>query len=383
MKNYTWHKTILAVLRIVAGPFVKLIMGYRCERNKGPDAPSIIISNHNTDLDPALVALGFTRHMYFVASEHALREGLRSRILSFVFAPISINKSHADIQAIKEILRRVKAGASVCLFAEGDRSYNGKTGRIAPSTAKLVKTSKADLITYRIEGGYFTTPRWAKHKRDGRMRGRIVNRYSADDIKSMTEEQVLSIIECDTYENAYERQKEKLVRYRGKDLAETIETALYLCPACKKIGGIKSKGDRFFCDCGLEARYSDTGFLEGENLPFCTIAEWDAWQAEQLAENVEKAGDQPICEDKEQQLFKVKAAIGKEPAGEGAMYIDREKFFCAGQTFPLRHIARFAVVGRMTLLFALTDGTAYEVQSAIPRSALKYKEIFRILREKA
>ncbi|MDR0491118.1 MAG: 1-acyl-sn-glycerol-3-phosphate acyltransferase [Oscillospiraceae bacterium] len=382
MKYYAWHKTIYALLRVFAGPFIKLVMGYRCDRLKGPDVPSIVIANHNTNLDPALVALGFSRHMYFVASEHALRKGFGSRVLSCVFAPISINKSHADVFAIREMLRRLKAGASVGLFAEGDRSYNGTTGRIALSTAKLVKTSGADLITFRIEGGYFTAPRWAKHKRGGKMSGRMISRYPAGDVKEMTEEQVLGIIERDTYENAYERQKERLVRYRGKDLAETIETALYLCPACKKIGGIRSKGDRFFCECGLEAVYSDTGFLEGENLPFSTIAEWDTWQAGQLAENVEKAGDRPICVDKGQKLFRVRAAVGNEPAGEGAMYIDREKFFCAGQTFPLRHIARFAVVGRMTLLFALTDGTSYEVQSAVPRSALKYKEIFRILREK-
>ena len=382
MKRYKWHKSIYLVLRYVAGPFVKLFMGYKCKRQRGPEAPSIIIANHNSNLDPALVGVAFSRHIYFVASEHAFRNGFASKLMTFVFNPIAINKSHADIFAIKEMLRRLKAGANVCLFAEGDRSYNGMTGKIAPSTAKLVKASGAGLITFRIEGGYFTTPRWARKKRGGRMSGTVVSRYTAAEVKEMTEQQIMAVIERDTYENAYERQRENPIRYKGKNLAESIETAIYLCPACKKIGGIKSKGDRFYCKCGLEAVYTETGFLEGKDLPFSTIAEWDAWQAEQLAENIEEAGDAPICSDEAQKLFRVRTAASNEPEGEGAMFIDKERFHCAGKSFPLMQIARFTVVGRMTLQFALTDGTSYEVKSAVPRSAVKYKEIFRIINEK-
>ena len=171
MKHYSWHKFILCVLRYSAGLFVRLFMGYKCRKQAGPDIPSLIISNHNTNLDPALVELGFTRHMYFLASEHAFRNGLPSRLLKFVFGPIPINKTRPDISSIKEIIRRIKAGASVCLFAEGDRSFNGITSPIALSTAKLAKASGADLITFRLVGGYFTSPRWSKKVRRGRMSG--------------------------------------------------------------------------------------------------------------------------------------------------------------------------------------------------------------------
>lgn len=379
MKRYLWHRVIYAVLRVVAGPFVKLVFGYRCKKVKGPEAPAIVIANHNADLDPAFIGLGFSRHIYFVASEHAFRWGLGSKILKFVFDPIPINKTHADIFAIKEMLRRLKAGASIGLFAEGDRSYNGTTGKIPASTAKLVKAGKADLITFRIEGGYFTTPRWGVNKRKGRMSGAVVNRYGAAELKAMSEEQIMAAIEKDIYEDAYERQRENPVRYKGKKLAETIETALYICPACKKIGSLRSKDDKLFCECGLEGTYTETGRLEGGDIPFTTITEWDGWQTRHLAETIEKADSGPICSDEGQKLYKVIAAKDNELIGEGRMYIDRENFHCAGHTFALDQIARIVVVGRMTLQFALTDGTSYEVHSERPRSALKYKEAFRIL----
>lgn len=379
MEHYLWHRFIFAVLRVVAGPFVKLSMRYKCKKEKGPDAPSLIISNHNTDLDPAMVAQGFSRHIYFLTSEHALRGGFASKILRSVFSPIPINKTRNDVSAIKEMLHRLRAGANVCLFAEGDRSFCGMTGPVAVSTAKLAKTSGVDLITFRLEGGYLTSPRWANKMRKGRMTGAIVNKYTAAELKTMSNGQVLEAIERDIYEDAYERQKEKAYCFRGENLAESIETALYLCPRCKKIGTIRSEGDRFSCSCGLSAEFTETGFLEGEDLPFSALTEWGAWQRDQLEEVIGNAGDGPICSDEGQQLFEVRAAVEKKLVGEGTMSISRDSFHCAGMTFPLEQITRFAIVGQMTLLFGLKEGATYEVRSAAPRNALKYKEIFRRL----
>ena len=75
MKHYLWHRIAFYILRNTAGMLLKRIMKYKCSKHKGPKAPSLIVSNHTTDLDPALVAMGFARQMYFLASEHAFRNG--------------------------------------------------------------------------------------------------------------------------------------------------------------------------------------------------------------------------------------------------------------------------------------------------------------------
>jgi len=369
------------VLRLSTGSLVKRVMRYRCKKTKGPFSPSLIISNHCTDLDPPMVGLAFSRQMYFLASEHAFRNGFPSKVMKFLFDPIPISKTRTDIHAIREILRRLKRGANVCLFAEGDRTFTGRTVPISASTAKLAKASGADLITFRIEGGFFTHPRWAKKQRKGEMSGRIVNKYSAEELKTMTEEQVLSLIERDVFEDAYERQKVKFTRFRGNDLAESIETALFLCPGCKKLGSIRSEGNSFSCECGLSGIFTETGMLVGESLPFSTMTDWGDWQLEELSEIVNNAGDGPICSDECQMLFEVRVAVDKKLLGEGRMQIGRDGFSCAGRLFPLECITRFAVAGQMTLLFSLKDGSTYEVRSEVPRSALKYREIFRLLTE--
>jgi 1-acyl-sn-glycerol-3-phosphate acyltransferase len=59
-------------------------------RTRGPRQGAVSdLANHNTDLDPALLALSFPYHMYFVASEHVFRKGFVSWLLKYFFAPIS------------------------------------------------------------------------------------------------------------------------------------------------------------------------------------------------------------------------------------------------------------------------------------------------------
>ena len=383
VKHSKRHLFLFKTVRFIVKPVIKLIFGYHCKAEKGPDRPSFIISNHNCNLDPAFVTFGFSGHFYFVASEHAFRKGFPSKLLRFVFDPIPIDKARMDSTALREMFRRIKAGHSICIFAEGNRSFNGVTGdNVGIATAKMVRLSGADLITFRFEGVYFTTPRWGKTIRRGKMTGSVTGRYSAEEVKAMTNEQVLELIQRGIREYAYDRQKENPTRYRGKKRAEDIETVLYLCPKCKKIGTIRSEGNNFSCECGMNATYTETGFLEGSpagQLPFSTITDWDKWQTEQLAAMVNNAGSEPVCTDENQQLNAVQAATENTPVGKGRMSISRTEFHCAGKTFPLKEIKQFAIVGQMTLLFSLKNGAQYEVCSPFPRSATKYLEIFNIL----
>jgi 1-acyl-sn-glycerol-3-phosphate acyltransferase len=384
MKQYRLHLLIFKILHNAVAPFLKLIMDYKCVAVEGPEVPTLIVANHNTNLDPALVAISFSKHMYFVASEHALRKGFGSALLKRFMAPIPINKTQADARAIKDVIRRLRAGHSVCIFAEGNRSYNGVTGPIALSMAKLVKLSGAALMTYRLEGGYFTSPRWSTNMRRGRMRGSLVGNYSPAELKEMTPSQILKIMEQDIYENAYDRQEEKLIHYFGKRLAENIETALYQCPSCKKIGTIYSHGSRFYCECGLSGGYRTTGYLSGKDIPFTTVTQWCQWQEEQLPILIQEAEKNPgkiICRDENQKLYRVEVAKKSILLGEGEMYMSTEDFFCAGISFPLHEIGEFAIVDQMTLLFSDKSGTEYEVRSDEPRSPLKYAELFRVLEE--
>ena len=125
-----------------------------------------------TTWDPLLLAMSFPdKPIRFVASEHIFRHGLVSRLLTWLVAPIPRKKAASGADTVMASLRALKAGDSVCIFAEGDASWDGLTHPVFPATGKLARMAGVPLVTYRLEGGYLSLPRWSKKLRRGKMRG--------------------------------------------------------------------------------------------------------------------------------------------------------------------------------------------------------------------
>lgn len=216
------HRAVYRFCKATLGGIIQNIYGFHPEKAQLGKGPYLITANHNGDLDPALVAMSFPDHMYFVASEHIFRKGFASWLLKYLFAPISRVKGMTDATAALNIIRAIKKNTNVFLFAEGNRSYNGVTGPIFPATGKLAKATGASLVTYRMEGGYLTTPRWSHGTRKGHMRGYVVNIYTPEQLKQMTPEEVNDRIREDIMEDAFDRQRTMPYRYKGKDRTRCI-----------------------------------------------------------------------------------------------------------------------------------------------------------------
>ncbi|NLT13908.1 MAG: 1-acyl-sn-glycerol-3-phosphate acyltransferase, partial [Clostridiales bacterium] len=235
------HRIIWRILRFPAMLFFKILFNYSCEQAPRIDRPFLLIANHVTDLDPVMVGLSFRQQMYFVASEHLFRKGLLSKLLVWLVAPIPRIKGSTDTVSAMNIMRALKNKANVGLFAEGDKSWDGRTGRLHPTTGRLVKASRAALVTYKLTGGYLSSPRWSKRLRRGRMYGRIVNVYTPEQLHAMTTEEITNAINADVFVDAYEEQRREKIPYKGKELASGLENALYACPACQEVCRLKSR----------------------------------------------------------------------------------------------------------------------------------------------
>ena len=176
------HQRLWGFERFICRVLVKIKFNFSGKLND-PEGPYIVLSNHVTDWDPLMVGSTFRRHMYFVASEHIYRLGFLSKLISFFLSPIARQKGGNAAGTVKAILRTLKDGYNVCFFPEGNRSWDGRTWEFTESTGKLVRASGASLITYKLTGGYFSSPRWAgKSIRRGSMKGEIVGIYSPEEI---------------------------------------------------------------------------------------------------------------------------------------------------------------------------------------------------------
>lgn len=361
-------------------PITKILYDYSCDEVKDIEAPYLVLANHNCDLDPVFLGLAFPQQMYFIASEHVYRAGFASRLLRFVFEPIAKRKGTSDALTVMKAIRTLRSGKNVCLFPEGQKSFNGLTGDIHVATGKLVKASKATLVTYKFEGGYFTTPRWGKGIRKGKITGKLVNIYTKEQLDSLSAEEITEIIKKDLYEDAYARQNEKPVKCKSKNIAEHLESALCVCPSCNKIDTLSSKKDTLFCkECGLVAKL-DNYYQFIDKKPFATITEWDLFQQAFIKSLVQKqtAEDlsQPIFYNQNVILKAVKAEHQEEDLGNGSFQLYSNKFVFVTEKehleFDFNTIADISMFGRQSLVFSDIQGNYYELTSETIMNVRKY-----------
>ena len=377
MDPYRRHVWIYRFLSVLVRPVLRAKFNLSGEKLQA-DGPFLLVSNHVTGWDPLLVGVCLGgRQAYFVASEHIFRLGLLTKVLHWLLAPIPRRKASTGMDTVKACLRHLHAGHSVCLFAEGEQCWDGRTGPIFPATGKLAKSSGAALVTFRLEGGYLSLPRWGKHICRGAVHGHPVGVYSPKELKKLSPQEINALIERDIAEDAWARQRQRPVRYRGKRRAEGMERALYACPGCRRIGTLRTDRDRVFCPCGFERRYTEYGFFEPRE-PFETLADWDLWQRELLrARDFAHEGDL-LFQDEGLELKRIQSDHREELLALGTLRQFEDRLECEGQRFPLPEIRSMAMVQTHLLLFS-SGGNYYQLRSSTGVNLRKYLEIWKEL----
>lgn len=368
------------------GPVVRLIYKYKCDSFAKIKGPYFLLLNHNVNLDPAFAGIAANRRLCFVASEHIMREGIGTWAVTHFFKPIIHVKGKAGVNTLASIIRTLKSGTCVCMFPEGNRSFNGLTGEIPDVTGKLARKSGVKLITLRVEGGYFTQPRWGFSVRKGQLYGHLMHVYEPDELKAMTDAEVTAAIQRDLYEDAYATQAEKRVPFKGKDLAKGLETAVYMCPRCRRFGTLHSKSDQLMCECGFSACFDEYGDLKCDDGTVTGVTAMDRLQHEELNRRL----DESYSSGKHRELFADVVIANK--VGEGHKVIETTeselKAFSDhiefnGRSFQIGDFAGMAVHSRNTITVHISaDGAQYEVFGADEMfNALKYLYLYNYLYE--
>ena len=386
-KVYKRHKRIWAFCWHVAKPFFRMKYGYTAELAPNIEGPCLVLANHTCNLDPVLAAFSFRKHMYFVASEHVYRQGFASKVLYWGFEPIAKMKGTTDTLAVMKAIRALRSGKNVCLFPEGNRTFNGKTGPIFDATGKLVKTSGATLVTYKFEGGYFTNPRWGYGIRKGKMTGHVVNIYSPEQLKEMTPAEITNCIRKDIQENAYERQAQNPIAFKGKNLAVGMESAVCVCPKCREIDSIVTNENTVSCKkCGVSTQYSPYGYFN-DDFAFKTVEEWDAWQDEFYKTYIEekKTSTEPLFHDEQMTMKTLSVDHQEVVVGTGDLYLYNDRIeFKAGDaaiTVTIAEIPDIALFNKDNLVFSDGKGVHYEVKGTTLKNVRKYVHVCNFIKQ--
>ena len=377
MEEQKKREIIYKVIRAVGTPIVRFIFNYSYDSIDGAEGPFLLLANHTTDADSAFLGLASKRQVYFVATENLTRMPHFGKLLMKLFDPIIHYKGTVGVRTARIILRHLRKGHNVAMFPEGNRTFNGLTCPIPKATGELARVSGATLVTYRIKGGYFTSPRWHKKSRKGRIKGELVGIYTHEQLMAMTPEEVDKVIERDLFVDAYAEQEKDPVRFKGKDLAECLESTLFLCPSCGQVGHLHSKGDLLYCDCGYEATYDEYGYLNEKDGTVRKVTDLDVAQRKYIEDYPKDSSDEEIfCDSISEEIVDENHEVTEVKDVTFKAFPDR--FTVSGKKILFDDIEAIAVNQRNLLLIHLRGQKAlYQYRGPIYFNALKYLYLFR------
>jgi 1-acyl-sn-glycerol-3-phosphate acyltransferase len=118
----------------------------------------IIVPNHQTYADPALVTIPVRRPIYYMAWSRLFEIPLFGALIRILRAfPVQIESS--DPKATRDAVRLLQDGHAVMIFPEGERSGDGTVGRFKPGAFRLATTLNVPILPVTIAGAHESWPR--------------------------------------------------------------------------------------------------------------------------------------------------------------------------------------------------------------------------------
>ena len=130
--------------------------------------PVLIISNHQSLLDPILTQAVLRRPVHAMAkSTQFTVPGVGWLMRHLCVFPV--RRFQIDPQATRHALRLLEQGEAVIVYIEGERSWNRQLQAPRPGTARLALRTAAPTVLCAISGTYDAWPRWDRRPRRARV----------------------------------------------------------------------------------------------------------------------------------------------------------------------------------------------------------------------
>ncbi len=188
-RRYIWHEG--GRLLLVGILYLVYRIKVYGKENLPADGPVVVLSNHQSFLDPLICQNWRWRPFYYVTRD-TLFKGFWGRIIDG-FYTIPINQERASSESMRAIIDVLKRGGVVCLYPEGARTYDGKIAEIKPGFGLLARRGKAMIVPMVMDGIF---DRWPRTQKFPKLGGRVGILYGkpipADTIKQVGEEKFIA-----------------------------------------------------------------------------------------------------------------------------------------------------------------------------------------------
>lgn len=164
-------RAVYAVLWTLSRTLGVAMFGIRTRfREKVPRTGGLILlSSHQSHLDPLLLGLACDRRLSSVARSSLFNFGPFGAVIAALGA-IPIDRDSPSVTSMKTVIAALKRGIALMIFPEGTRTKTGRLGPLKPGFIPLARRSGVPILPVAIVGAWECWPRTSLLPRPGRIR---------------------------------------------------------------------------------------------------------------------------------------------------------------------------------------------------------------------
>ncbi|HEX4795496.1 MAG TPA: lysophospholipid acyltransferase family protein [Humisphaera sp.] len=122
-------------------------------RNVPKSGGVLLVSNHQSYLDPVLLAVGLERPLSYMAKSELFRNPLFAWLIRSLNA-FPVEQGAGDVGAVKETIHRLQEGHVLNIYPEGTRSEDGQILPIEKGVGLVIRRAKVPVVPAVIDGAY-------------------------------------------------------------------------------------------------------------------------------------------------------------------------------------------------------------------------------------
>ena len=123
--------------------------------------PALLLSTHQSTLDPVLVGLMDNQEMTYLARKTLFNNRLFAALIRALNA-IEIDREGGGLMGLKMTLKSLRQGNKVLLFPEGTRTATGRPAELKPGFVSLARRGAVPLVPMAVTGAFHVLQRGKK-----------------------------------------------------------------------------------------------------------------------------------------------------------------------------------------------------------------------------